>query len=271
MEDTEEIICEGKILGAKEPELLKESSLKDMEKYICKLKGNKSTGTGFFCKIEYNNNLIPVLMTNYHIINDQFFEDNKFIKVYINEKSYTININEDSKIYSSPNNKYDTMVIKINKQSGINNCLEIDQNIFEKDSLLTYKKEDIYLLHFPNSRDASVSFGEGIEKINGYDIKHLIYTENGSSGGPILSSLTNKVIGIHKAYVKKGLKGFNIGTFLKFPLDELKGNNEDINYIIAEIEIKDEDINKDIRIINSYEEHMGEEYPNYKSFFKKKI
>ena len=27
-----------------------------------------SNGTGFFCKIEYNNKKIPVLITNYHII-----------------------------------------------------------------------------------------------------------------------------------------------------------------------------------------------------------
>ena len=39
--------------------------------------------------------------------------------------------------------------------------------------------------------------------------------------------------------------------------NEINIKNENINnYIIAEIEIKDEDINKDIRIINSYEESL---------------
>ena len=260
MEDTEERIDEGKIQGAKEPVLLEKSDLEKMGNYICKLKGNELTGTGFFCKIEYNNKLIPVLMTNYHVINDEFFDDNKSIIAYIKEKAHIINISKDSKIYSSPKNKFDIMIIKINEQSGINNYLEIDPNIFEKNSLSFYKKEDIYILHFPNSGDAYVSFGEGIEKSNEYDIKHLCNTSNGSSGGPILSSLTNKVIGIHKGYIKKG---FNIGTFLKFPLDELKGNNE-YNYIIAEIEIKDKNINKDIRIINSYEEFMRKLFPNSK-------
>ena len=35
------------------------------------------------------------------------------------------------------------------------------------------------------------------------------------------------------------------------------------NYIIAETEIKDNDINKDIRIINSYEEYMRKVWPSY--------
>ena len=38
-------------------------------------------------------------------------------------------------------------------------------------------------------------------------------------------------------------------------INEIKNENEN-NYIIAEIEIKEEDINKDIRIINSYEESL---------------
>ena len=72
-------------------------------------------------------------------------------------------------------------------------------------------------------------------------------TESGSSGAPILSSLTNNVLGIHKGIIR----GYNIGTFLKCPLEELDRNN---NYIIAELNITDELINEDIRIINSYEE-----------------
>ena len=52
---------------------------------------------------------------------------------------------------------------------------------------------------------ASISYGTGIEKIDEYDIKHLCNTVNGSSGGPILSYATNKVIGIHKKFIKKDL------------------------------------------------------------------
>ena len=74
-------------------------------------------------------------------------------------------------------------------------------------------------MHYPNAEEAKVSFGSGIEKVNEYDIKHKCHTEPGSSGGPILSKLTNKVIGIHKGSI--GNK-YNIGTFLKYPLNDLK-------------------------------------------------
>ena len=73
------------------------------------------------------------------------------------------------------------------------------------------------------AEEAKVSKGKGIEKVNDYDIKHFCHTEPGSSGGPILSNFTNKVIGIHKGSIAKyGKCAYNIGTFLKFPLNELK-------------------------------------------------
>ena len=189
-------IDEGIVNKNEETKLLEETEFKEMEKCICKVIGNE-IGTGFFCKIKYNDILIPVLITNYHVINDDFLEKNKFVKIYIKDKSNIIKINKDSKIYSSIKDKYDIMIIKLN-EDNIYNYLEIDSNIFKNDSLSTYSKESIYILHFPNAGKGCISKGTGIEKINEYDIKHSCNTENGSSGGPILSSISNKVIGIHK-------------------------------------------------------------------------
>ena len=63
------------------------------------------------------------------------------------------------------------------------------------------------------------------QKENDYYMKHELHTEHGSSGGPILSQNTNWVIGIHKAAKKlDGEYKYNIGTFLKFPLNELKNS-----------------------------------------------
>ena len=240
----------GKIPGKTPPQLLENTNLSYLENYICKIYSN-TIGTGFFCKIECNNKKIPVLMTNYHVINDKFLEDNKYLKVYIKNNYHIININKDSKIYSSIADEYDIMIIKINKDNkDIRNYLEIDSNIYKEDSLLTYQNEDIYILHYPNnSEKAYISYGNGIEQKGEYDIKHKCNTIQGSSGAPILSLLTNKVIGIHKGFMTEEV--FNIGTFLKFPLDEFEQIN---NYIIAELYITDGFINEDIRILNSYEE-----------------
>ena len=224
MEDADQRINEGKIIGAKEIELLEKTELKKFGNCICKIIGQNNTiGTGFFCKINYKNELIPVLMTNYHVISDEFFQNKKNLKVYINDEYQIIDINEKSKLYSSITNKYDIMIIKLKEDDDIKNFLEIDSNIFKQNSELSYKEDLIYILHYPNAGKASVSRGTGIEKINDYDIKHFCNTEVGSSGGPILCYLTNKVIGIHKGFFKKG---FNLWTFLKFPLNELNNDND---------------------------------------------
>lgn len=62
-----------------------------------------------------------------------------------------------------------------------------------------------------------------------------------------------QVIGIHKE--GDNFKNINIGTFIGEIFKEEPINNlNNINYIVAEINIEEKDVNKDIRIINSYDE-----------------
>ena len=105
----------------------------------------------------------------------------------------------------------------------IKDYLEIDENIF-KNSELAYKDEPIYLLYYPGKdKEAKVSTSDkGIEKLDEYNIKHFCNTELGSSGSPILSAMTDKIIGIHQAGIMRG--NYKIGVFLKYPLSELNGN-----------------------------------------------
>jgi V8-like Glu-specific endopeptidase len=151
----------------------------------------------------------------------------KKLTFYVKDVLHSINIDKDSKIYSSIRDKYDMMIIRL-KEGEVNNYLEIDENIFKDDSVYNYKNESIYILHHPNAEEAKVSFGSGIEKENDYDIKHKCHTEPGSSGGPILSKMTNKVIGIHKGSI--GNK-YNLGTFLRYPLNDLKRKKKVSNNI----------------------------------------
>ena len=95
-----------------------------MSKYICKISGNK-IGTGFFCKIKYKDDLFPILITNYHVIDDKYIKNKKELKIYINDKSKIININENSIIYSSSKEEYDIIIIKLN-EDDINDYLKID-------------------------------------------------------------------------------------------------------------------------------------------------
>ena len=231
----EERIYEGMIKGGEPPKPLKQTKLNHLKNCICKISANM-IGTGFFCKIDYKDKKIPVLITNYHIIDDQYIENHNTLKIYIDDICKIININKNEKIYSSGKNEYDLMIIQLKEIDEIHNYLELDPNIYQKNSISTiYKDEKIYVLHFPNGQEATISYGCGIEKINNYDITHKCFTCECSSGGPIINAVNNKVIGIHKQYDKR-IK-YNIGTFLAFPLEELKiknNNNEPKKTIINE-------------------------------------
>ena len=298
-----------------------------LKKSVCKIKTKNCDGTGFFCKILYNGKELSVLITNYHVIDDNFIKENKNLAVTLNDdieyKNIEIDINKKM-IYTS--NKYDITIIEIKKEKeNINNYLEIDENIFNENPILN--NESIYILQYSKygkEQKAAISYGrfKQIEK-DGYNINHYCSTDEGSSGSPILRLSNNKIIGIHKEGLE--ISKYNRGSFLKEPpINEflnyiktkksnkieddfnvlknsneipsiyfeninnsnnnyLKQNNSNIlkknninclnqnfnikdkshiivkqnnknNYIIAEIEIKEKDINKDIRIINSYEQ-----------------
>ena len=225
MEDNYE---EGIITGAKEPQPLDESKHKEKGSCICKIIGKEGKlGTGFFCKMIYQSELEPVLITNYHVIDDNYVGSNNSLKVYINGKSKFININKNRIIYSSTNNEYDIMIIRL-QDGEIDHYLKIDENIFKQNSEQAYKNEPIYILHYPGKEEkAQVSSSDkGIEKLDEYNIKHFCNTQPGSSGSPILSAMTNKIIAIHRAGHRNGK--YNFGTFLKYPLSELNGNKNEI-------------------------------------------
>ena len=209
--------------GVEPPKLLEETDLKYMKDYICKI-SCKIVGTGFFCKIKYEDNLIPVLMTNFHVIDDKYIKDHKQINIYINNNMKIIEISSDSLIYSSDRNKYDITIIKLNNDYGIKNYLEIEENIFRDNAEDLFKNESIYILHFPKGEEAHISYGCGIEKIHEYEISHKCITDSGSSGGPILNKLNNKIIGIHRGCYNR--RNYNFGTLLKYPLNELSKKNE---------------------------------------------
>ena len=55
-------------------------------------------------------------------------------------------------------------------------------------------------MHYPYGKEAKVSNGNGIVIISEYNIKHKCNTNFCSSGAPILSDVTEQVIGIHKGF-----------------------------------------------------------------------
>ena len=235
-----------------------ETILMQMKKSICMIKG-KSTGTGFFCRINYENKDIPCLITSYQVLDDEYIKENKKIEINLNDNEINedIILSQEDIIYTNKKDEYDLIIIKLKEEKEYMkniNYLEFDDNLFG-DSLKGY--DSIYILHYPNTKNAAVSYGNGlVNDMNKYDIQHKYYTLPGSSGGPILNLSNNKVIGIHKGCIQKkdGTK-YNIGTFLKEPLEEIKNNkiNNQINnnnlYNDFNIELK-EPIHNDGRLVS---------------------
>ena len=132
---------EGYVPNTERAKPLDETQYREKGECICKISKISSVpiGTGFFSKIDYEGKTIPVLVTNYHVIGDDFINKNKTLTFYINGAPHTIDINKESVIYSSTQKKYDIMIIKLKGYEGYN-FLEIDNNIFKDGSLETYKK-----------------------------------------------------------------------------------------------------------------------------------
>ena len=74
-------INEGLIKGAQPPKLLANTKLKYMKDCICKISGKK-IGTWFFCKINNQFELASLLITNYHVLDDDYLKANKYLYIY---------------------------------------------------------------------------------------------------------------------------------------------------------------------------------------------
>ena len=213
--------------------------LYQMENCICRIyKSNGKKGTGFFCKIPFpdKNNLLPFLITNNHILNENDIENNKTINLTIYNKEKNENIEKRIKIddsrkkFSLLNNDkgIDITFIEIKpSKDNIDNFLEFDEKILE----IECKRKSIYTLHNPKEK-ILVSYGLIKEISYEKQIVHHCNTEEGSSGSPILSLDTFKVIGVH--YGSSSKFKINYGTFIKNVLNEFynkykKNNNNVIN------------------------------------------
>ena len=207
--------------------------LNQMQNFICKIENKKGNGTGFFCYIPFKNKLLPVLITNNHVINQEILNinKNKIIISYNKDKQKIqkqIIINDNRKIYTSK--QYDTTIIEIFKEKDkIDDFLELDDNIFYK--YINLFNKSIYVIQYPKigyCQEASVSYGILKDIQEEYNIIHYCCTQDGSSGSPILNLENNKVIGIHKG--TSILFNFNKGTLLNFPIKEFL-NNKNLLFI----------------------------------------
>ena len=206
--------------------------MEQMEKNICRINIGEEKGTGFFCKIPFpdRNNMLPVFVTNNHVIDEKLlYKENARISIKIkgDKKSKELNLNNRIKY---TNKKYDITIIEIKERDGIKDYLELDDkiindiinNINENEE---YIGKTIYIIQYPEG-ELSVSYGviQSIYLDIQYNFVHKCSTRRGSSGSPILN-LKNKIIGIHK----EGTNQYNIGSFMNYSLKDFVKINVDNN------------------------------------------
>ena len=206
--------------------------INQMENSVCKIKIDSNLiGTGFPCKIPFptEKELLPVLITNNHIINEIALNE-KDKKIFIKigkEKQKIINLNNRKKY---TNKDYDITIIELKESDRINNYLELDDAIINyiiknDERNEEYEDETIYIIQYAEGMlSASSGVLQGINRGDAYDynFRHNCCTRNGSSGSPILN-LKNKIIGIHK---EGHSNNYNIGSFLNYAIKEFISENK---------------------------------------------
>ena len=263
-----------------EPVSLKQTEkiIEQMNNSICRI---NDKGTGFFVKIPYKSKLLPVLITTNHVINTDDIINNKNISIFLNNDKKIKTIKLDNNRLKYTNEKLDITIIEIkeNEDNLNKDYLELDDEIINYFKLKRieepmyfyninnlYNNESIYLLNYLKDNNIYVSYGK-LLNINNKEIIHNCNIKEISSGSPILLINNQKLIGIH--YNSSYHHKYNNGTLLIYPIIEflkIKKNNSLIigkngknitnNYIISELNINE--INQNIRIINSYEQSNRE-------------
>jgi len=249
------------------------------EDAMCKIESKKIingklediTGSGFFLKINMKDILFEkCLLTNNHILNENDIKVNKVIIIEYKNKIKSIEITEDRKVYT--NKELDYTCIEIFDKDNIKDYFTIDENLIEH-SIEIYKNKEIFILQYPEGNELSFSSGIILE-IKDNKIIHNSSTCDGSSGSPIMiRNSDNSIIGLHCASNKSNI--FNLSTNIISIFNHIK-NNINQNYIISEIQIKEEDTNKEFQIINSYEQvkrikNLEDEEDDYKNENEKEI
>ena len=200
-----------------------------MKNCICKiLKTNGKKGTGFFIKINYNNELLHLLVTNNHVLNEDDIDKDKIIEITLNDDKIFKKLVIGQRIKYTDIGFDITFIEIYPEKDKINNFLEVDDDIDKDEDLLKslYINKSLYMLHHPKAEKINVSYGVS-KGIYGDYIGYYLNTDPGSSGAPVLSLQKFKIIGIHLGSpkeIKDGEPKFNIGILLKYAIESFKKN-----------------------------------------------
>ena len=192
---------------------------KDIKQNILKIEIANGYGTGFLCKIYIDDKPIPVLITCYHVINQEYIKDKDFLFFSFRKNNEgferTLNLNIKRIIYQ--NKELDVTFIEIKEEDNLDmySFLEMDNSISDNNPNMLH--EYCYLLHYPDGAEKiKLTQGEIKELIQNNNLLTNSWTDFGSSGAPIINYKNNYVLGVHKSSNKDGKEITGKGTILNY-------------------------------------------------------
>ena len=230
---------------------------KPYEKCVCKIiikaDGKENCGTGFFCYLPSKQ--MRVLITNNHIIDQNFLDKEEKLTIYLEEKEKQekIIIDLNSGRFKITNKELDYTLIEILDEDLIDDFFEVDENETKNEDFIN---ESVFNLQFTKGQYLNVSFGK-IIVANKKGPRIFLYdagTDEGSSGSPIISTNGAKIIGLHKGcYTKNVPNKLNVGIYLYeiFQLIPKSTHLENKNAIKCLYDIEKKDVNKDIQVYDN--------------------
>ena len=231
--------------------------LKQMNNTFYKIfiKENKF-GFCFFCRIKYNSKIIPVMIANYIIINENYLANNDIIRISINNKYEKIKFGNTK--YFNKNYGLSIIEIKDDKDNQIN-FLEFDDLIYENEFYL-FNKESIYCINYNKLNKISLTFGI-MNSINNLEIAYLNYSKTFNDISIIFNLSNNKIIGYNKniSIKNNSNKGISFKLLISEFINEYKNykniNKFDkklINEIYIKIQVDKSDIGTNIYFLSNY-------------------
>ena len=197
-------------------------------KAVCEVCLSNGFGSGFFCKIPYTQNdnlLLPVLLTNNHVLSEDALKND--IKIKINGDTKFMSL-KDRKTWTSK--EMDFTCIEIKEKDNIHTFFNLDDNVLDKNSSNDCYLNQNVLIFAINKYDKQIGFSNGVIKKNHNSFfAHTCNSFPGCSGGCIVNQFNNNVIGIHRGEIITGNeKAVNTGIYINNIINRIKHSKENI-------------------------------------------
>ena len=192
---------------------------------VFEIKLSKGFGSGYFCKIPYTENdnlLLPVLITNNHVLSKELLNSKTNIEIIINGITKILSLKE-RKIWNDKDMDYTCIEIK-EKEDNIHTFYYLDDKVLDNNYDNSYYLNKKVIIFGINKDGKKVGFSNGIIQQNkGCFFFYTCNTYPGCSGGSIVNQSNNCIIGVHIGEYP-GNEKLNIGLYIRNIIESIKKN-----------------------------------------------